>query len=121
MWKTELFGVLQLSEQLPGVSKRLVLCAGIQRTSVNFLGTPLPYRRPWCLIYEHYDATENSDHILKNFSQRPTVSETLGYSATFELQIRYGQVYYLIKIAKMELRSVDEGDVHAEKRFGQRL
>jgi hypothetical protein len=118
------FGILNLSEKRSGAPIRLVLCAGLEQTSVNFLNTPVSYPRPWCRIYETSDLSQNPDQILKTFSSpRSELSSALdredhrtakmnfgsstetdypyyAYPASFHLQVRNGQVYYLIKITR---------------------
>jgi hypothetical protein len=135
LWKSKLFGILNLSEKLSGSPIRLVLCAGLQQTSVNFLNTPLSYHRPWCYIYESSDLSQNPDQILKTISS--SNSELLlafesgdladvvvgfgsesNYVAFFDLQVRNGQVYYLTKVtrrAPVRIIGVDEEDVKAEE------
>jgi hypothetical protein len=64
-WKSKLFGILNLSEQLSGAPIRLVLGVGLQQSSVNFLNTPLSYYRPLGFIYESSDSSRNPDQIIK--------------------------------------------------------
>jgi hypothetical protein len=112
-WKTELFGILLLSEQFADPPEQLALCAGLEQTSVNFLNMPLSCHRPWCIIYPTEDSTQNSDEILKDFysprsqllleldnRDKPNIGSS-NYAASFELQIRNGQVHYLIIVTRL--------------------
>jgi hypothetical protein len=129
VWNSKLFGILNLSEQLSGTPIRLVLCAGLQQTSLNFLNTPLSCHRPWCFIYESSDSSRNPDQILKTissshferilaFESGNSIAVDLGsesnYAASFDLQVRNGQFYYLIKIARQAKRPLIDEDVKAE-------
>jgi hypothetical protein len=129
VWNSKLFEILNLSEQLSGAPIRLVLCAGLHQTSVNFLNTPLSCHRPWCFIYESSDSSRNPDQILKTISsshfERILAFESgdsiavglgseLNYAASFDLQVRNGQFYYLIKITRQAKRLLIDEDVKAE-------
>jgi hypothetical protein len=131
LWKTKLFGILNLSEQLFGAPIRLILCAGLQQTSDNFLNTPLSYRRPWCFIYESSDLSQNPDQIIRTISSPNSklllafesdyladvvvgFGSESNYVASFDLQVRNGQVYYLIKVTR-RTKVVNEQDVKAER------
>ena len=131
LWKTKLFGILNLSEQLFGAPIRLILCAGLQQTSDNFLNTPLSYHRPWCFIYESSDLSQNPDQIIRTISSPNSklllafesdyladvvvgFGSESNYVASFDLQVRNGQVYYLIKVTR-RTKVVNEQDVKAER------
>lgn len=110
-WKSELCGVLQLSQELDGASRRVALCLGMQQTSLNLINTPLPQRAPWGLTFDLSVSEHNPDKVLRNFSSpKSKLSEELssiqlngGYkspqlAASFEPRMVYGEVYYLVKI-----------------------
>lgn len=63
-WERELLGTLKLSGPMkqPDIPpKQLILYAGLERTSANFLNTPIPYYRPWCIICPGSNITLNPD------------------------------------------------------------
>jgi hypothetical protein len=70
-WKSELSGVLELSDRVSRRPRRLFLCAGLERSTLKLLDTPLLCCRPWCLVYECEDPAmnESCDGVFKDASQ----------------------------------------------------
>jgi len=132
LWNHEIFGVLQLSDD-NGSNSPIVLCVGLQQTSSNFLNTPLNYCRPWGLV-SRLLYSESPDKVLKDFCSPNSDHvellrrkqafnnskftrgnyQSTRYTASFEPQIRYGRVYYLIRVTRDLDRSLDTSDVLAE-------
>lgn len=104
-WRSELFGALQLSRQLNGALKQLTLLVGLETSLSNALNTSLTYTRPWYLLYDVSDLRPNPDQILKSVSSKGI--EIIGFDdsdceLSFDVDHRYGQLYYLIKLRERE-------------------
>lgn len=121
-WRSNVLGVLQLSDNTSDSLDRLALCVGVQRTSISLLDTPVSYPIPWCRVYDLRNINDNPDEILKNCSS-PTYKLNLEvtriegslekrsqrssrhlFQLFVELGVRYGQVYYLVKLARRAVR-----------------
>ncbi|KAH7314117.1 hypothetical protein BKA65DRAFT_516140 [Rhexocercosporidium sp. MPI-PUGE-AT-0058] len=111
----QVLGVLQFYEKNASNFSQLTLCTGLQRFSTDSIKTPFPYLSPWCEVFETPDDAikASPDRVLnacisKNsarlpggrFEKDPGVWKHSRYVASFEPQLCYGRVYYLIKIHK---------------------
>lgn len=107
--------VLQFCEENASNFNQLTLCTGLQQFSTDSVNTPLPYHRPWCDVVETPEdaITANPDRVLGAYTSTDPIKLPGGgyfkdprswpdskYVASFELQLCYGRIYYLIKIAK---------------------
>jgi hypothetical protein len=115
-WNTKILGVLQLSDNANGNADKLSLCVGLRQTSVNLLNTPVSYPVPWCEIRRRRKLDDDPDHVVENFRSYRLTTSLAGvssrrlapvkdttyfrYDLSIELQVRYGQVYYLIKLSR---------------------
>jgi len=91
---------------------------------------------PWCQLYNMANIHDNHDKVLRNLSSpthegeitydskeyRPQGSLrerneiSYEYDLSVELQVHYGQVYYLIKLARRMKSSLDDEETNTDAR-----